>query len=146
MKVLLTLIFLTVSLYSCQNCSDIACFSPPQAFNFNLVQDDQNIFESRFSKTDIRVLDNNTGVSQDFDYVPYEEGHLIIINTIGWSDDTQLEDYSIQIARDTFDINFTVLAENISEDCCNFTRMSNFTVNELPFETNDQEITTVTLD
>ena len=146
MKVLLNLLFLIVGLYSCQNCSDTACFSPPQAFIFNLVQDDRNIFESRYSETDIRVLDNNTGASQDFKYEPYLDGHLIIINTIGWNDDTELADYSIQIAEDEYDINFTVLAENRSEDCCNFTRMSNFNVKELPFEISEEGITTVTLD
>jgi len=146
MKVLSIFLFLISSLYSCQNCSDIACFSPPQPFNFNLVEDNKNIFESRFSRADVRVIDNNTGASKAYDFEPYESGHLIIINTIGWNDDTELVDYSIEIASDTFNINFTVLSENISQDCCNFTRFSDFEVTELPFDTDNREITTVVLD
>jgi len=139
------LLILIFSLQGCNDCSDISCFTPPQPFNFNFVKGEKNVFESLYSQSDVRVVDNNSNQNKSFDFTPYQGGHLVVINTIGFDSSTEDADYTIMIGNEPA-VNFTVLSELINEDCCTYTKMSNFDMPGFNFIINDEDIRTVTLD
>lgn len=97
------------------------CFTPPNIFIFDLVDQttNENVFTSgRFTFGDIEILDASDK-QVEFSFIEENDVNLIQIHTIGWK--TEIVNYRINIGtKNVFDL--YVDAERLSEDCCSFTK------------------------
>lgn len=138
----LMLFSLLIIYSSCDNCSDVACFTPPQPFIFNFVDSTGvNVFETgTYSINDLELTDNKTGDRISYDII---EDQFLRIHSIGW--ESEEIDYSFSL-KNLDNINFTVNAERLPGKCCNFTRMTDFNVSSHDFIVSDEtDIITITL-
>jgi hypothetical protein len=124
-----TLLFsIALLLTSCDNCSDIDCTTPPAPFQFELVDatTGENLLSTeQISGSGLSLSDLNAQRSIRFE-ITDENGRMIITtNDIGWQ--TELLDIAFSLGGVTL-FNFKVNAENVTEDCCNFTRYSDISV------------------
>lgn len=122
-------LLLTVLFVQCNDCSDIACFTPPPFFNFEILdkETNENLFENGTYSTDrllIRTA-NNSPVSFEADTSSF------IINGLGW--ETQTEDITVtHLGEHLF--SFHADMERVSEECCSFTRVLEMQILDLEFE------------
>lgn len=132
-----TFLLALILLFSrCDKCEDIACFTPPQFFRFQFVDNDNGedlIANGTFRFEDIKVTDAENGTIINFSKVVDENESFVEFNDIGW--ETEVVTYHIKV-DDFFDFDFYVDAEAVSEDCCAFTRMNEVQVMGIEHEIN----------
>jgi hypothetical protein len=128
-RVLLLLIIVPILLVqSCNDCKDIACFSPPEPFLLELVDktSGENLFSNGSLLPDevtISDMDNNTVV--DYTFISENGLNLIQVNSFGW--ETETINYLFQASENTL-FQLYVDAERVSENCCSFTRYNEITI------------------
>lgn len=143
MKSSFTLLFLFVLLFSqaCKdddNCSEVACFTPPEPFSFELVDktSGENLFTNEtYNSNDISVVDLDDQSAVEFTFQDENNTNLIRINTIGW--ETETVAYSIQIAtKSVFELYVT--AERSTDGCCPNTDFTEIRIEKADFELNKE--------
>ncbi|MGP1993182.1 hypothetical protein D9V96_014995 [Zobellia laminariae] len=143
MKSSFTLLFLFVLLFSqaCKdddNCSEVACFTPPEPFSFDLVDktSGENLFTNEtYNANDISVVDLDDQSAVEFTFQDENDTNLIRINTIGW--ETETVAYSIQIAtKSVFELYVT--AERSTDGCCPNTDFTEIRIEKADFELNKE--------
>lgn len=132
---------LIVLIARCNNCSDVACFTPPQPFIFNFVDsNDVNVFASeRYTTNELSIKDNNTETCINYEVI---DTHLIQINSIGWA--TEMADYTLNLGQET-DINITATTLEVNQDCCTFFNMTDFDVKDRMYSISDSGVIIVRL-
>lgn len=143
MKSSFTLLFLFVLLFSqaCKdddNCSEVACFTPPEPFYFELVDktSGENLFTNEtYNANDISLVDLDDQSAVEFTFQDENNTNLIRINTIGW--ETETVAYSIQIAtKSVFELYVT--AERSTDGCCPNTDFTEIRIEKADFELNKE--------
>jgi len=130
------ILFLTLSCKKENECEDIACFTPPSPFAFELVDKltGENLFTNgTFNSNDIKVINIDDQRNVQFTFIDENDYNIIQINTIGWK--TEIVNYSIQISTENI-FNLYVSAERLNENCCSFTRYKEIKIENSEFELN----------
>lgn len=121
-KSIIYLLFISLFLTNCKNDCNKLCFTPPEPFQFEIVDAKtginvftNNTFESRY----IKVVNLKDGSRVDYNFISENNYNILTINTIGW--ETEIVNYSIQIDNNEI-FTLYVDAEFLSENCCSFSR------------------------
>ena len=124
------LAFLLITACSDEECG--ACFTPPNYFEFNLVDSEsgENLFSNgTFNSDDIEILDASDQ-PVEFTFIEENNINLIEIYTIGWQ--TEIVNYRVNIdSNNIFDL--YVDAKRLSENCCSFTRYNEIEISNTEF-------------
>lgn len=131
------LVLLSIFLFQACNpdCEEQACFTPPQALTFELV--DQSTGENLLSngtyeKTDIKIVKLTDQSTVEFGVIDRQYNKdLLQIHSIGWK--TEIVNYSVS-AGDQHLFNLYVDAERLNEDCCSFTRYHEVRIEDTNYE------------
>ena len=115
-----------VSFQSCRksNCSDYACFTPPQPFYFELL--DSATYEDLFANgtldsNQIEVINIANNNKVDFKFVHADSLNVIVIYGIGWELERTQAGVTLRVSNKDI-LNLYLDSESISENCCTFTR------------------------
>ncbi|WP_044204085.1 hypothetical protein [Flammeovirga sp. OC4] len=129
-------IFLLVTLLtgSCDifnKCEDVACFTPPQPFNFQLIDADSN--EDLFinGTYDSQLFSVETDDDLEFNGENLTDQYIITTGSIGWK--TQKVSFKFLYDGETL-CTITVDAERKSGDCCSYTEINDFNVEGVNYE------------
>ncbi|MEM8928854.1 MAG: hypothetical protein AAGC45_11665 [Bacteroidota bacterium] len=136
----ITIISLIVLLFcGCsEDCSDIACFTPPRSFQFEIIDkvSRDNVFtNATYSREDIEVTDSRSGSAVEYTFVSDNEINLIEIFSIGW--ETEVVNFHIALAEKTV-FQLFVDAERRSEDCCSFTEYNAIELSGVEYELDNE--------
>lgn len=134
MKHLIISLFLILSLQSCNtdDCGD--CFTPPQGFQFELLDESTgtNVFTNgTYEPQQLKILETNTSSPFDFDFISENNVNLIQLNTIGWKTETVSLRFEIS---GTMIFSFYVDATRKRENCCSFTSYNTIELEGAAFE------------
>ncbi len=138
-KINLILILFTVISQSCDSDDCGECFTPPQSFQFEIVDktSGENLFTNgTYESENIKItdnLDNNEPVG--FTFISENNINLIQISSIGWK--TEIVNLKFDIS-DNHIFDFYVDAERKMGDCCSHTEYNEITIGESEFELNPQ--------
>ncbi|MEN8125871.1 MAG: hypothetical protein ABFR32_12170 [Bacteroidota bacterium] len=133
MKSIIYSLTLILLLTSCDDCKDISCFTPPPSFSFEIVdkQTEENLFTNgTYSEDQIQVFNTLTNNPIDYTFIGEEDINIINIFSLGW--ETEEVDVTIKIGED-IEFNFFVDAERKNEDCCSFTEINEFSVENIDY-------------
>jgi hypothetical protein len=132
----LLVLFLVVLILGCQNddCSDIACFTPPTYFTFRLIglsSGDDLFANGTLDSTAITVINTLDEATYAYQFNSYNEQCYLVINSVGW----QTEEVNLEV-RAGGDLLFTLYidAERKTENCCGFTAYNEVAVDDAEFE------------
>lgn len=107
------------------DCSDYACFTPPQPFSFEFIDKEskENLFSNgTYTPVSFSIrTDKVEGV--EFTYEERNERFILTTHSIGW--DSEVVTLEFQNNEETI-CTVEIDAERVSEDCCNFTRINGF--------------------
>lgn len=135
------LVFLFLIVQSCKDdCEDMACFTPPKFYQFNLV--DKNSNENIFTKglyqaSDIKVIDIKTDKIIEHKFVTENNQNIIVLNNIGWK--TESISYKIMLKDDITVFTLEVDVERKNENCCSFTKYNKEEIKGSEFTVNDSK-------
>uniref|UniRef100_UPI0025BAC1FE hypothetical protein n=1 Tax=Maribacter sp. TaxID=1897614 RepID=UPI0025BAC1FE len=133
-NILIALITFVFIFNSCDDCGDKDCFTPPEGFTFELVDKTtkENLFTNEsFSSNEISVTNLADNSNLEFNFIDEDDVNLIQINSIGWESET----VNALITVSGIDIfNLIVDAERTTEDCCEFTRYNDISIENAEFE------------
>lgn len=138
-KLLFLLLLLVVQACGKDDCEDYACTTPPAPFVFEIVDkvSGENLFSNGTYKPEqVEVVNTADGSELEFTFVEENELNLLRINSVGWQTETILS--SIQLAGEEI-FTLYVDAENVTEDCCNFTRYHEIKIEGTAYELNEEE-------
>ena len=144
-KYILLIVFLTIIGCKTNECEDIACFTPPQPFIFELVDgvSGDNLFSiGQLDSNEIKII-NEVLDPVSFTFISENEYNLIDLSEIGWN--MSLAYYTVKIE----DIEFTITLEmeEKHENCCNFFNVKQFDISNYEFEqSNTTGIYTIKID
>ena len=135
-KYMLLIVFFTILGCKINDCDDIACFTPPPDFTFELIDKTtgENLFTNETLKSEnIQVL-NEKGEKISFQFISEKELNVFSLNEIGWDLDPHL--YTITV--DT-SVEFTLELdmEEKSENCCTFFKTETFQISGYTYEQSD---------
>ena len=129
------LLVLSLGLQGCTSDCENSCFTPPQSFQFELVDrsSDENLFTNdTFDPQEISITDElNSNSSVEFTFISENELNLIQISSIGWK--SEMVDLRIEVSSE-YIFNFYVDAERKSGDCCEFTEYNDITIKNSDFD------------
>jgi len=119
-------LFLTVilqtscSFFGMETCDDIACFTPPQPFHFEILTSSRaNISTlNDFELSKISIYNETQQLNMEVDSVIVNDKMLITSDLIGWDDGVNT--YRFDYDNNTL-YTLTVDAQTINKDCCTFT-------------------------
>ncbi len=119
-------VLLLFNFSSCDKCSDIACFTPPEPFHFQLIDKvtNQNLLQNgTYTLADIRIksIAGNNFHTLQLDSAETEgQKHFFLIDhEIGWENGEESKNYILSI-KDSLEYNFVYHSEKKSENCCSF--------------------------
>lgn len=145
------IIYLLISVFlisSCEDdCSDIACFTPPAQVILNLVDSKtgEDLFvNNTLNKDDISFKDeNNQNVEFQYEFDTVNEVAYINLSEIGWN--TGAHEYILSIGSE-LEIDLKMHTEEKHKDCCTFFQTINFDISSHEFsQSNTTGIITVTI-
>lgn len=136
-------LFLIFSIVLFQNCSsndcNQACFTPPNSFQFELVDatTNENLFTNNtFDKSDISLINKANNTIIEFTFIDKNGYTILSIGSIGWQ--TEIVECSLKIA-DKEILTLYVNSKRISENCCSFTRFEEIRIENANFTFDDQK-------
>lgn len=134
----LLFILLTTIFQSCNNddCGD--CFTPPEAFRFEIVDktSGENLFTNGTYKPEqIQITNTSKNSKAEFTFISENNINLIQIGFIGW--ETEVVNLKIDILN-TQIFNLYVDAERKKEDCCSYTEYKEISISDSEFEFDKQ--------
>ncbi|MEN8126044.1 MAG: hypothetical protein ABFR32_13055 [Bacteroidota bacterium] len=129
-------LILLLSLTSCDfdDCEGIDCFTPPPSFGFEIVdkQSKENLFTNgTYTDDQIEVFNTQTKEPVEYRFISENNHNTIGIHSIGWS--TEKVDITINIGDEVI-FNFFVDAERKKGDCCSFTKIKEFRIENIDYE------------
>ena len=135
MKKHVILLIVVFTIFSCKinECEDIACFTPPPNFAFELVDKTtgENLFTNGTLKdTDIEVLDENEE-KVTFKFISENNINIIDLPEIGWNLD--LHTYTITVGP-TVEFRLELEMEEKHENCCTFFKVITFNISNYTYE------------
>jgi len=135
----LILIVFTVIIQSCVRDDCGECFTPPQSFQFEIVDktSGENLFTNgTYASENIEITDNlNNNDPVEFTFISENKINLIQINSIGWK--TEIVNLNIAISDNhIFDLYIDV--ERKKSDCCRHTEYNEVNIIESEFELDTQ--------
>lgn len=116
------------------DCKDIACFTPPNYFNFEILDKitGENLYTNGSLQADkLKVFNAVTKVPMDFQFIKENNANFIVLNSVGWQ--TEKTTVTFELKEEMF-FNFYVDAERKYEKCCSFTVFNETKVEMIPFE------------
>lgn len=132
MKKIITLVLVIALLSSCDECKDIACFTPPPPFEFEIVdkQTKENLFTNEtFSEGQV-TIESHGDKAVAYSFISESNRNTIKLNEIGR--ETEKIHYTINIADEViFDLKID--AERKSEDCCTFTEIHSLKIESIEY-------------
>lgn len=136
----LTALIALLFIQACDNndCEDLACFTPPMPFAFELVDKDsgENLFTNgTYNPDDIEVLNVLDNSKKEFRFISENEINIIQIGSIGW--ENQIEDVVLKVGDKTI-LNLYVDSERVSENCCSFSKYNEIRIDDAEYEFNQQ--------
>ncbi|MDF4201367.1 hypothetical protein PXD56_00270 [Maribacter sp. SA7] len=137
-SIIIALVTFVMILQSCDDCGDKDCFTPPNGFSFELVDKTtmENLFTNEtFNSNEISVINLTDNSNLEFDFIDENNLNLIQLNSIGW--ETEKVDVLINVSGIDI-LNLIVDAERTSEDCCEFTRYNDISIENAEFELNEE--------
>ncbi|VAW27541.1 hypothetical protein MNBD_BACTEROID06-176 [hydrothermal vent metagenome] len=138
-KINLIVILFTIIFQSCDSNDCGECFTPPQSFQFEIVDktSGENLFTNgTYESGNIEITDNlNNNESVEFTFISENNINLIQISSIGW--ETEIVNLKIDIS-DNHIFDFYVDAERKMGDCCSYTEYNEITIGESEFELDTQ--------
>jgi hypothetical protein len=144
MKILVKtfILFLFIVLLSCDKLepeNNIACFTPPANFPFEIVDKTtgENLFTNGTYKSDqIVVTDLATKLKVPFKFIPENGLNILDIGSIGWK--TEKANYSITIQdKDIFEL--YVDASRLKGDNCSYTVYNQVLIKNAEYEFNKEK-------
>lgn len=133
-KINLILILFTTIFQSCDSNDCGECFTPPQSFQFEIVDkiSGENLFTNgTYESENIEITDNlNNNEIVEFTFISEDNINLIQIGSIGW--ETEIVNLKVDIS-DNHIFDFYVDAERKLGDCCSYTDYNEITVGESEF-------------
>ena len=134
---LVLLVFITI-LQSCKDDCDQLCFTPPNNFQFEIVDkiSGENLFTNGTYEADqIEVTNAFDDSPSAFTFISENDRNLILINSVGW----QTETVSLKIAiANTPIFNLYVDAERKMGKCCSYTDYKEITISGSEFTLDPQ--------
>lgn len=136
------LLILFLTLFTCLSCSkkgdceDMACFTPPPSFVFEIVakESGENLFANgTYDPNQIKIINLDTDSSVDFTFLDDNDANLITIHSIGWK--TEIVNLKTTVS-DKLLFNLYVDAERKTENCCSFTELNKVEVRNTEFQRN----------
>tara|TARA_B110000090_G_C13156656_1_gene359842 strand:- start:211 stop:660 length:450 start_codon:yes stop_codon:yes gene_type:complete len=138
-KINLLLILFTIIFQGCDNNDCGACFTPPQSFEFEIVDktSGENLFtDGEFDSNEITITDNlNNNEPVEFSFISENNINLIQIGSIGWK--TEIVNLKIDIS-DNHIFSFYVDTERKMGDCCSYNQYNEISVTDSEFELESQ--------
>ena len=138
-KYLLILIIFTIIIQGCDNNDCGECFTPPQSYEFEIVDktSGENLFTNgTFDSNEITITDNlNNNEPVEFSFISENNINLIRIGSIGWK--TEIVNLKIDIS-DNHIFSFYVDTERKMGDCCSYNQYNEISVTDSEFELNSQ--------
>ena len=138
-KINLLLILFTIIFQGCYNNDCGACFTPPQSFEFKIVDktSGENLFTNgEFDSNEITITDNfNNNEPVEFSFISENNINLIQIGSIGWK--TEIVNLKIDIS-DNHIFSFYVDTERKMGDCCSYNQYNEISVTDSEFELESQ--------
>jgi len=131
---------LFISILILPSCSEKCvgpCFSPPQSFNFEIVDitTGENLFTNgSFNPNDINVVNLDNQANVEFTFIDENDYNMIRITTIGW--ESEIVNYSINIGSESI-CELYVDAERLKGECCSYTEYNEIQINNAEY-THDQ--------
>ncbi|MBN1651255.1 MAG: hypothetical protein JW857_08000 [Bacteroidales bacterium] len=131
-----SLFLMLIFFQSCTDfgCEDNLCFSPPQAFYFELVDSStgENLFTNGTYKSDaIEIINEIDSTQIDFSFISENALNCIQIASIGW--ESEIVEGILSI-NNTEIFRFYVDAKRVNENCCSFTRYDEFRIENAVYE------------
>lgn len=136
LKQFVAFLIVGLSLNSCDlndDCSDYACFTPPQPIFFQLYSEsDQDLIASdTFELSSLKILDVSKDQFIKRDTLSVSGEYYLMGESIGWQDG--LNDYQFTYGdKELF--TFSIEANEISEDCCAYTEYGDISLSGSDFE------------
>jgi hypothetical protein len=138
-KINLIIILFILIFQSCNNDDCGECFTPPESFNFEIVDktSGENLFTNGTYNSEgisiINTLNNNESV--EFTFISEDNINLIQVGSIGWQ--TEIVNLNISIS-DNHIFDFYVDAVRKTREYCNYTEYNEITITDSEFELNTQ--------
>lgn len=145
-KFKLLIVFFAVLGCKINECEDIACFTPPPNFAFELVSKTtgENLFTNgTLNSNDIKVVDeDNNAISYDF--ISENNYNILTLNEIGW--DLDPHTYTISVGT-SVEFTLELDMEEKHENCCTFFKTEKFQISGYSYEqSNTTDIYTIKID
>jgi hypothetical protein len=144
MKILVKafILFLFIGLFSCDKLgsgNNIACFTPPGDFPFEIVDKTtgENLFTNgTFKSNQIDVTDLSTNLKVPFSFISENGLNIFSIHTIGWK--TEKVNYRITI-QDKNIFELYVDASRLDGDNCSYTVYNQVLIKNAEYELNKEK-------
>ncbi len=137
---ILTILILLI-IQSCDkndNCYGKLCFTPPDPFEFELVDKTtgENLFTNgTYRSNDIEVINIANDSTFEYFFISENDLNTILIPSIGW----QTEDIECSLRVNNSEIlRLFVSARRVSEDCCTFTIYDEIRIENVEYELDNQ--------
>lgn len=138
-KIFLTLQIFMLILQGCVSEDCEQCFTPPQSFEFEIVEKSsgENLFTNgTFNINEITITDDlNNMEPVEFSFISENNMNLIRIGSIGWK--TEIVNLKVAI-DDTPIFSFYVDTERKMGDCCSYNQYNEISVTDSEFELDSQ--------
>ncbi len=136
------IIFLFIGLFSCdksESGNNIACFTPPEGFTFEIVDKTtgENLFTNGTYKSDqIVVTDLAANLKVPFTFISENGLNIFSIYTIGWK--TEKLNYRITI-QDKNIFELYIDASRLDSDNCSYTVYNQVLIKNVEYELNKEK-------
>jgi len=115
-------------------CKDIDCFTPPNYFNFEILDkaSGENLYTNGSLRADqLKVFNAVTKAPLDYGFITENNLNIIVLNSVGWKTEKTTVTFEL---KEGMSFNFYVDAERKYEDCCSFTVFNETKVENAPHE------------
>ena len=133
------ILFIIIGCEKKNDCEDIACFTEPRYFTFELVDKttNENIFTNEtYSRNQIEIVNLLNDERIDYSFIDRDNLNYISIYSIGWK--SEIVNCSISLDNKKV-FGLYVDAERVFEDCCSFTRYNEILIEDCEFELDSSE-------
>jgi hypothetical protein len=124
----LSLAITAVLNYGCSKCKDIECFTPPNVFNFQLVDKDNGedlVANGTFDAGQVWISSKGSSRMHAMDVSTDSTGYFFTDQEIGWETGPKNSSYKLRL-NPSRTLPFTYETKEINEGCCTFFELVRF--------------------
>lgn len=127
MKKLILILFIGLAFSSCDKCSNIDCFTPPQVFTFQFLDSasGQDLYITGGLDTNAFVIRDEANHKVEFKKLTENNSFLFTVFSIGWN--TGLHSYTFTLDS-TKTMVLSLNMEEMHENCCTFYRRNSMKI------------------